>query len=321
MNDSITPEHLFMNRRRWLQAAALGVSLPASFAAYRRFNPVDIDVVLEPELKNLVKSQWDTQQLRDLGFETEDWKSSLYDITHQNNFLEFTADQQAVSAKANDFKTDNWSVEICGLVESPMTLTFGQIQSSFPVEQRIYRMRCVEAWSMVIPWAGFPLANLLEKARPTTDAKFVAFESLLDPKRMPNQVPGEVQWPYKEGLRLDEAMHPLTIIATGIYGRSLPPSNGPPLRLVVPWKYGFKSIKSIVKIQLVAEQPITAWNQAAAHENGFYANVNPAVDHPRWSQATERRIGELLRRDTLLFNGYEKQVAHLYEGMDLRVHF
>jgi len=207
------------------------------------------------------------------------------------------------------------------LVDNPITMAFEQIQTQFPVEQRTYRMRCVEAWSMVVPWAGFRLSALLEKARPMTEAKFVAFESLLDQKRMPNQIPGELQWPYKEGLRLDEAMHPLTIIATGTYGRGLPPSNGPPLRLVVPWKYGFKSIKSVVKIQLVADQPVTAWNQAAAHENGFYANVNPAVDHPRWSQATELRVGESFRRDTLLFNGYEKQVAHLYQGMDLRIHF
>ena len=245
----------------------------------------------------------------------------MYDITHFNNFLEFTDDQQAVAAKSKDFRTDGWTIEVGGLVERPMTITLDQIRTEFPVEERIYRMRCIEAWSMVIPWSGFPLAALLEKVRPTSNAKFVAFESLKDRSRMPNQIPGEVQWPYREGVRLDEALHPLTLIAIGLYRRELPPCNGAPIRLVVPWKYGIKSIKSIVKIDLVADQPVTAWNLAAPRENGFYANVNPKVDHPRWSQKTERRVGELLRRDTLLFNGYEKQVAHLYDGMDLNVHY
>jgi sulfoxide reductase catalytic subunit YedY len=321
LQDEITPEHLFWNRRRWIQAAALAGSLPVSFGAYRLFNPIDIDVVLQSELKNFVKSDHDSKHLLENGFAVGDSTSSMYDITHFNNFLEFTDDQQAVAAKSKDFRTDGWTIEVGGLVERPMTFTLDQIRTEFPVEERIYRMRCIEAWSMVIPWSGFPLAALLEKVRPTSNAKFVAFESLKDRSRMPNQVPGEVQWPYREGVRLDEALHPLTLIAIGLYRRELPPCNGAPIRLVVPWKYGIKSIKSIVKIDLVADQPVTAWNQAAPRENGFYANVNPNVDHPRWSQKTERRVGELLRRDTLLFNGYEKQVAHLYDGMDLNVHY
>lgn len=321
LQDEITPEHLFWNRRRWIQAAALAGSLPVSFGAYRLFNPIDIDVVLQPELKNFVESNHDSKHLIENGFAVGDSTSSIYDITHFNNFLEFTDDQQAVAAKSKDFRTDGWTIEVGGLVERPMTFTLDQIRTEFPVEERIYRMRCIEAWSMVIPWSGFPLAALLEKVRPTSNAKFVAFESLKDRSRMPNQVPGEVQWPYREGVRLDEALHPLTLMAIGLYRRELPPCNGAPIRLVVPWKYGIKSIKSIVKIDLVADQPVTAWNQAAPRENGFYANVNPNVDHPRWSQKTERRVGELLRRDTLLFNGYEKQVAHLYDGMDLNVHY
>ncbi len=321
MNDEITPEYLFLNRRRWLQTASIAGSVPVSSAVYRYFNPVDLDVVLQPLLDNLEPPKLGTSERRALGYECGEWTSSLYDITHLNNFQEFTSDQQAVSEKAKNFKTNEWTLEIGGMVENPISLSLNDIRTRFPIEQRVYRMRCVEAWSMVIPWAGFPLSALLEQVRPTSDAKYVAFVSLHDPKRMPNQVLGELQWPYTEGLRLDEAMHPLTILATGMYGRQLPPANGPPVRLVVPWKYGFKSIKSVVKIELVSEQPKTAWNTSSAHEYGFYANVNPAVDHPRWSQASERRIGEMLRRDTLPFNGYAKQVAHLYRGMDLSVDF
>jgi sulfoxide reductase catalytic subunit YedY len=191
----------------------------------------------------------------------------------------------------------------------------------FEQEERIYRLRCVEGWSMVIPWVGFPLAKLLNKVEPTSPARYVAFQTLLDPNRMPYQRTNVLDWPYVEGLRLDEAMHPLTILATGLYGQTLPPQDGSPIRLVVPWKYGFKSIKSIVKISLVAEQPPITWNLQAPHEYGFYSNVNPSVRHPRWSQATENRIGEFSRRNTLLFNGYAEQVAHLYQGMDLRVNF
>jgi methionine sulfoxide reductase catalytic subunit len=321
MEDEVTPLALFQNRRRWLQAAAIAVSLPMTAKAYRCFNPVVLDVADQPLLEHFAEATLSQSDRRKLGFDTKDVKSSLYDISHLNNFQEFSSDPLQVVEQAKDFVTDGWMIEVGGLVERPATFTLDQIRATYPAEERVYRMRCVEAWSMVIPWAGFPLAALLDQVRPTSAAKFVAFQTLEDRTRFPNQIPGELQWPYREGLRIDEALNPLTLIATGLYRRQLPPGNGAPLRLVVPWKYGFKSIKSIVKIEVVAERPVTAWNQAAAHENGFFANVNPAVDHPRWSQATERRIGEFFRRDTLMFNGYEKQVAHLYRGMDLKVDF
>jgi methionine sulfoxide reductase catalytic subunit len=321
MKDEITPRHLFQNRRRWIRAAAISLSLPVTAIAYRRYNPVIVDVEPQPLLEYFVDANLSFADRRERGFVTDDLQSSFYDITHLNNFQEFSSDPLRVVEKAKNFKTEGWSIEVGGLVERPMKYSLNDIHANFPSEERVYRLRCVEGWSMVIPWAGFPLAALIEMVRPTSSAKFVAFETLEDRFRFPNQVPGELQWPYREGLRLDEALHPLTLLATGIYRRHLPPGNGAPLRLVVPWKYGFKSIKSIVKISLVAERPVTAWNQAAAHENGFYANVNPIVDHPRWSQATERRVGELFRRDTLMFNGYEKQVEHMYRGMDLNVDF
>lgn len=304
-----------------MRTAALSLSIPVTAMAYRRFNPVVLDVPPQPPLKNFVESNLSFADQRKFGFTTSDSVSSLYDITHLNNFQEFSSDPLQVVQESKSFDTTGWVVEIGGLVERPMKFTLDEIRSMFPSEERIYRLRCVEAWSMVIPWSGFPLAALLEMVRPTSLANFVAFETLKDRDRFPNQIPGELQWPYREGLRIDEAMHPLTLVATGIYRKQLPPGNGAPLRLVVPWKYGFKSIKSIVKIDLVADRPVTAWNQAAAHENGFYANVNPQVDHPRWSQSTERRIGELFRRETLMFNGYEKQVEHLYRGMDLHADF
>lgn len=319
--DSVTPKAFFVNRRKWIKAAALAGSLPVNAAIYRWLHPVDDSVEHRPELPNLIDSPLSYSEKRQAGYAASDSQSSLFDITHLNNFHEFTTDQQNVWQVAKNFKADGWQLQIDGLVERPITLSMDQIESLFTVEERVYRMRCVEGWSMVIPWAGFSLSRLLDLARPTSAAKFVAFESLMDRKRFPNQRPGELQWPYQEGLRLDEAMHPLTIVATGLYRERLSPQNGAPLRLVVPWKYGFKSIKSIVKITVVDQQPVTAWNQSAPHENGFYANVNPAVDHPRWTQATERRVGELFRRPTLLFNGYADQVAGLYPGMDLEVYF
>lgn len=319
--ETVTPKSLFVNRRKWIQTATLLGSLPVTATAYRWFHPVDEDVDHQPKLTNLTESPLTYSQRRNQGYVVSDTTSNLYDITHLNNFQEFTAEQENVWQVAKEFRTDGWEVQIDGLVERPITLSMEEIESRFQVEERIYRMRCVEGWSMVIPWAGLPLSALLELARPTSAAKYVAFESLMDRDQFPNQRPGELQWPYREGLRLDEALHPLTIIATGLYGERLSPQNGAPIRLVVPWKYGFKSIKSLVKISLVDEQPVTAWNQSAPHENGFYANVNPAVDHPRWTQATERRIGSLFRRPTLPFNGYADQVADLYRGMDLSVHF
>ncbi len=224
------------------------------------------------------------------------------------------------SLSAN-FKASPWKVEVGGLVKNPKIYDIDDLRKNFTQEERIYRHRCVEAWSMVMPWIGFPLAELLAEVEPTAEAKFVRFETLYDSKQFPGQNDGYYTWPYAEGLRLDEAMNDLALLVTGLYGKDLPPQDGAPLRLAVPWKYGFKSIKSIVKIDLVDVMPVSLWMAAAPNEYGFYANVNPAVDHPRWSQATERRIGELSRRKTLMFNGYAEQVTHLYDGMDLRLNY
>ncbi|RME49567.1 MAG: protein-methionine-sulfoxide reductase catalytic subunit MsrP, partial [Caldilineae bacterium] len=242
-------------------------------------------------------------------------------VTHYNNYYEFTTSKEAVAKLAANFQTSPWTVQVGGLVNNPKTYDVDDLLKKFTQQERIYRLRCVEAWSMVIPWVGFPLAELLREVEPTSKAKYVRFEALYDPKAMPGQKSGWYTWPYVEGLRLDEAMHDLTLLATGLYGKPLLPQSGAPLRLVVPWKYGFKSIKAIVKIDLVEEMPVSLWMNAAPNEYGFYANVNPQVNHPRWSQASERRIGELGRRKTLMFNGYEEEVAHLYEGMDLRKFF
>jgi sulfoxide reductase catalytic subunit YedY len=243
------------------------------------------------------------------------------DVTTYNNFYEFGTDKSDPAENARTLKPRPWPVSIEGEVRKPLTIDIDQLLTWFPIEERVYRMRCVEAWSMVIPWLGFPLGDLLKRVEPTSRAKYVAFTTLLDPEQMPAQRRRVLDWSYVEGLRIDEAMHPLTIVAVGLYGKSLLNQNGAPLRLVVPWKYGFKGIKSIVAIRLTEEQPPATWNLAASHEYGFYANVNPAVDHPRWSQATERRIGEFRRRPTLPFNGYAEQVAGLYSGMDLRKFF
>ncbi len=258
--DSITTERLFVNRRKWIKAATLVASLPISAGLYCLVNPIDDGSELQPELPNLAAAKLSRSELRENGFISDQSPSSFYNITHLNNFYEFTTDQQLVWDQAKDFYTNSWSVEVSGLVERPAVFSLVDLEQRFSAEQRVYRMRCVEGWSMVIPWAGFSLAALLEHVRPTPQAKYVAFETLLDRARFPNQRPGELQWPYTEGLRLDEALHPLTILATGLYGRRLPPQNGAPIRLVVPWKYGFKSIKSIVRIALLDHQPITTWS-------------------------------------------------------------
>lgn len=241
-------------------------------------------------------------------------------ITNYNNYYEFTTNKEGVAELAKDFPTSPWQVEVSGLVDNPRTFDIDDLKK-FSLQERIYRLRCVEGWSMVIPWMGFPLAELLNEVKPTSAAKYVRFETLYDPEKMPGQSSKWYQWPYVEGLRLDEAMNDLTILATGLYGKDLLPQNGAPIRLAVPWKYGFKSIKGIVKIDLVDEMPTSLWMAAAPHEYGFYANVNPEVSHPRWSQASERRIGESGRRETLMFNGYEEEVAHLYAGMDLAANY
>ena len=251
-------------------------------------------------------------------------------VSGYNNFYEFGLDKADADANAGSLKTDPWTLKISGEVAKPLTLDHDDLTRRFPLEERIYRMRCVEAWSMVVPWIGSPLHKLLALAEPTSNAKYVAFETIYAPEQMPGQqdrfIGGGLKYPYVEGLRLDEAMHPLTLITVGVYGKALPPQNGAPVRLIVPWKYGFKGIKSIVSIKLTRERPPTTWNLAAPDEYGFYANVNPHVDHPRWSQATERFIGsggilDVQRQPTLLFNGYADQVASLYRGLDLRENF
>lgn len=252
--------------------------------------------------------------------ELGDPANTYQEITNFNNFYEFTTEKEAVARLSRNLVTSPWQVQVGGLVHTPKTFDLDDLRK-FGQEERIYRLRCVEGWSMVIPWMGFPLAKLLEQVEPTSEARYVRFESLYDPQQMPGQKNSWFNWPYVEGLRLDEAMHELTLLATGLYGKDLLPQNGAPIRLVVPWKYGFKSIKSIVKIDLVAEQPVSLWMAAAPNEYGFYANVNPQVDHPRWSQANERRIGELGRRPTLMFNGYAEQVANLYQGLDLNENY
>jgi sulfoxide reductase catalytic subunit YedY len=262
-----------------------------------------------------------TPQLRDLRpgpFSSDEPRTAWEDATGYNNFYEFGTDKRDPARRAGTLRTKPWSVAIEGEVARPGVIGLEDLIAPHPLEERVYRLRCVEAWSMVIPWVGFPLGDLLKRFEPGSRAKFVAFETLHDPAQMPGQRSGVLDWPYVEGLRIDEAMHPLTLLAVGMYGRILPNQNGAPLRLVVPWKYGFKSIKSIVRIRLTEKQPPTSWSLAAPREYGFYANVNPDVDHPRWSQKRERRIGDFLKRETLPFNGYAEQVAGLYTGMDLR---
>ncbi len=242
-------------------------------------------------------------------------------MTSYNNFYEFGTDKADPAQYAHTLQTTPWQVVVEGECAKPGKLTLEDVLKPHSREERIYRLRCVEGWSMVIPWLGFPLADLLKRFEPTSKAKYVQFETLFDPQQMPGQRSNTLAWPYVEGLRIDEAMHPLAFIATGLYGKDLPAQNGAPLRLVVPWKYGFKSIKSLVKIRFMEQQPETSWGRSAPSEYGFYSNVNPDVDHPRWSQSKERRIGEFRKRDTLLFNGYAEQVASLYTGMDLKANF
>ena len=296
-----------------MQGAALAVSTAATGLLYKQLlAPAAKEPAPESIRTGAAQGRWDLPGEPATPYD---------DITNYNNFYEFTTSKEGVAEKAKGFVTRPWAVEVGGLVNKPRVFDIDELLRLAPQEDRIYRLRCVEGWSMVIPWLGFPLARLLEQAEPQAGARFVAFQTLLDPKRLPNQRSGVLDWPYVEGLRLDEAMHPLTILATGLYGEPLPPQDGAPVRLVVPWKYGFKSIKSVVKITLVERQPPTTWNIAAPDEFGFYSNVNPEVPHPRWSQSSERRIGEFGRRPTLPFNGYAEEVAHLYAGMDLKKNF
>ncbi|MGH9960510.1 MAG: protein-methionine-sulfoxide reductase catalytic subunit MsrP [Pyrinomonadaceae bacterium] len=314
----ITDKKVYLSRRLFMRGAALCATTAATGLVYRQLNPPPAEAPKGEKLQNLAISA--TDEAVNKGYTVREQLTPLEDITNYNNFYEFSTDKGSVASEAKDFVTRPWRVSVEGLVNKPKSFDLEELLR-FPLEERVYRLRCVEGWSMVIPWIGFPLLTLLEKVEPHSSAKYVAFQTLFDPDRMPNQRTGVLDWPYVEGLRLDEAMHPLTILATGLYGETLPPQDGAPIRLVVPWKYGFKSIKSIVKIQLVATEPPTTWNIQTPNEYGFYSNVNPSVSHPRWSQARERRIGEFRMRDTLMFNGYADQVAHLYAGMDLRRYF
>ncbi len=297
-SSEITPESVYLNRREFLAAAGIAAgSIAVPGALFHAPRPT-----------------------HHAPLQQQDKLNSFDDITHYNNYYEFGTAKDDPAANAGSLRTSPWSVEIAGEVAHPATYHLEDILHRFPSAEHVYRLRCVEAWSMVIPWQGFQLRDLINWVQPTSRAKYVEFTTLLDPNQMPGQRSPVLPWPYVEALRMDEAMHPLTLMGTGLYGRPMPNQDGAPIRLIVPWKYGFKSGKSIVKIRFAEQQPQTTWNIAAPDEYGFYANVNPNVDHPRWSQAREHRIGEFLRRPTLMFNGYS-EVASLYAGMDLRRNF
>jgi len=297
----VTPYEVYRQRRQFLRS---GIAIAgAAFGA--------------PLLGRDASAAVDLGRVKPGLFSTDEEKTPRNDVTGYNNFYEFGVDKSDPARHAHKLVTDPWSVAIAGEVARPGNYTLEDIIKPHTLEERIYRLRCVEGWSMVIPWVGFPLADLLKRFEPTSKAKYVEFETLYDKQQMPGQRRRVLDWPYREGLRMDEAMHPLTLLAVGLYGDVLPNQNGAPIRLVVPWKYGFKSIKSIVRISFVEHQPLNTWHKTAPGEYGFYANVNPDVSHPRWSQRKERRIGEYRKRKTLFLNGYADEVAHLYQGMDL----
>jgi sulfoxide reductase catalytic subunit YedY len=304
----ITPEGIYRRRREFLAGGALAATGLAFGLAGCKPKPI---VPTEPPLPGVMPGP----------FGTTEAQTPYKDITTYNNFYELGTDKSDPAANAHRLKTRPWTVAFEGEIARPQVIDVDALLGRFALEERIYRLRCVEAWSMVIPWVGFPLGPLIKRLEPTSRAKYVAFTTKLAPDEMPGQKTRVLEWPYVEGLRMDEALHPLTILAVGLYGRVLPNQDGAPIRLIVPWKYGYKSIKSIVRIRFVETEPPTSWNRQAPNEYGFYSNVNPEVDHPRWSQASERRIGELRRRQTLAFNGYGSEVAGLYAGMDLRKSF
>ncbi|MDX1809959.1 MAG: protein-methionine-sulfoxide reductase catalytic subunit MsrP [Sulfurospirillaceae bacterium] len=305
--NEVTPEELFEKRRHFLK---LGIASTVSLSVI-----VEKLAAIESEHRMPLKFK-----KTDFGKGLE--LNSFHQASTYNNFYEFSLDKDKPAKMAQTLKPSPWNVKISGEVENPMDISLEEIYSSYPLEERIYRFRCVEGWSMVLPWIGFPLSYILKKAKPTSKAKFVKFTTLFDPKQFPDQASsifgGNIPYPYVEGLRIDEAMNDLTLLSVGMYGKALPNQNGAPIRLVVPWKYGFKSIKSIVSIELVEEEPLNTWKKVNSNEYGFYANVNPHVDHPRWSQARERKLGSFWKQKTLMFNGYEKEVASMYKGMDLR---
>ncbi len=306
-SSEITDEKTYLNRRNFIRAGLLAGTTLATAGVYRFINPPPPRPIITAEIADISKQT---------DFQIEEKLNTFEEITNYNNYYEFSTSKTAVARKAENFVTRPWTVEVGGLVQNAKTFGIEDLLK-FSQEERIYRFRCVEGWSMVIPWVGFPLKTLLDKVAPLGSAKYVAFETLYDSKQMQSSFSAGIDLPYVEGLRLDEASHPLTILATGLYGKQLPNQNGAPIRLVVPWKYGFKSIKSIVKITLTEAEPPTTWNIASRREYGFYSNVNPNVSHPRWSQATEQRIGEYTKRETLIFNGYADEVAKFYDGMDL----
>jgi methionine sulfoxide reductase catalytic subunit len=309
-SSEITDKTLYLERRRFLQTATAGaVTIAAAGFVPGLARP------------GVAQAREKLDRVQKSSLSTDEPLTAFEDITNYNNFYEFDTDKYSPAKLAKNFRTKPWSVVVAGEVTKPAVYHLEDLIKPHALEERIYRLRCVEGWSMVIPWVGLPLSDVIKRFEPTSKAKFVHFTTLLDPEQMPGQRRSVLKWPYVEGLRMDEAMHPLTILAVGLYGEVLPNQNGAPLRLVVPWKYGFKSIKSIVKIHFVEQQPVCSWELAAPHEYGFYSNVNPDVPHPRWSQARERRIGEFSKRKTLMFNGYADQVAHLYTGMDLKKYF
>jgi sulfoxide reductase catalytic subunit YedY len=305
-SSEITPKKWYMDRRKFLTGSALAGA--SAFVGSSLFSPEM--ACATDKIPNLQKS----------SFSTNEKQTPYKDITNYNNYYEFSTDKYEPASLAQKFKTRPWTVTIDGAVKKKQKLDVDSIIKLAAAEERIYRHRCVEGWSIVVPWIGFSLSELINKCEPLPKAKFVEFTTLFDMTQMPGQQTSVLHWPYTEGLRMDEAMHPLTLLCFGLYGETLPNQNGAPLRVIVPWKYGFKSAKAIVKISFVENQPSTAWNDSAPREYGFYSNVNPHVDHPRWSQAKERRLGEFLKRDTLMFNGYD-QVASMYSGMDLKKNF
>jgi methionine sulfoxide reductase catalytic subunit len=304
----VTPKEIYFNRRKFLKA--MGFAGAAAFATNGLLDLTSprLDARAAGKFPNLAKSP----------FSTTEKESTFDEVTHYNNFYEFGVDKDQPAKNAQKFRTSPWTVSVEGDVKTKRKFSMDEILKLAPLEERIYRHRCVEGWSIVVPWIGFSLSEIAKLVEPAPKAKYVAFESYYDPGQMPEGKYAGIQLPYVEGLRLDEAMHPLTLLCVGMYGDSLPNQDGAPVRIVIPWKYGFKSIKSIVKIRFVSGEPPSTWNITNSHEYGFYSNVNPNVDHPRWSQAKERRLGEIFKRPTLMFNGYQDQVASLYTGMDLK---
>jgi sulfoxide reductase catalytic subunit YedY len=307
----VTPKELFLRRREFMAAAGTTAVAVATHGLGDVFGDSSGLAAQNPSAQKLAN-------LKKSPFSTDEKLNSYKDVTTYNNFYEFGTDKADPGKYAHTLKPRPWSVVVEGQCAKPGTYNIEDIIKWAPLEERIYRLRCVEAWSMVIPWAGYPLSEFIKRFEPTSKAKYIEFKTLVDQKQMPGQTEPALQWPYVEGLRMDEAMHPLTLLGLGLYGEVLPNQNGAPIRLVVPWKYGFKSIKSIVRVRFVENEPLNTWKQQQSAEYGFYANVNPQVDHPRWTQGSERRLGEFFRRKTLPFNGYGDQVASLYAGMDLR---